>query len=136
MEPSGRPSLERQCAAAGACELSAAAGPGPLHGGSLRRRRRLRLLRAWCGVAAARGCCSSSCRDRPIPACPTGMGSTSVSWASLSPSSPPSSSERWFWNGAGINTTFCLIPIETILLENPFRIGSACPCRSMWFTPG
>lgn len=55
MEPSGRPSLERQCAAAGACELSAAAGPGPLHGGSLRRRRRLRLLRAWCGVAAAEG---------------------------------------------------------------------------------
>ncbi|XP_035875383.1 N-acetylglucosamine-1-phosphotransferase subunits alpha/beta isoform X3 [Phyllostomus discolor] len=50
------------------------------------------------------------------------MGSTSVSWASLSPSSPLSSSERWSWNGAGINTTFCLIPTETILLESPFRI--------------
>lgn len=30
---------------------------------------------------------------------------------------------RWFWNGAEINTMFCLIPIETILLESPFRIG-------------
>lgn len=32
-------------------------------------------------------------------------------------------SSRWFWNGAGINTMFCLIPTETILLGNPFRIG-------------
>lgn len=32
---------------------------------------------------------------------------------------------RWFWNGAGINTTFCLIPTETILLGNPFRIGES-----------
>ena len=30
---------------------------------------------------------------------------------------------RWFWNGAEINTTFCLIPTETILPESPFRIG-------------
>lgn len=30
---------------------------------------------------------------------------------------------RWFWNGAGINTTFCLILTEIILLGSPFRIG-------------
>lgn len=43
MEPSA-PSPERQCAAAGGCDLSAAALRGPRNGGSLRRqRRRLRL---------------------------------------------------------------------------------------------
>lgn len=91
-EPSGRRSPGQQCVAAASCDLSAAAGQGPLNGGLLRQLR-LWLLRAWRGVAAAR-CCLSSYRDRPIPACPTGMGSTSVSWASWSPSSPPSNSER------------------------------------------
>lgn len=43
-EPSGRRSPERQCAAAGGCDLSAAARSGPLNGGALRRR-----LRAWRG---------------------------------------------------------------------------------------
>lgn len=42
-EPSGRRSPGRQCAAAGGCDLSAAARLGLRNGGSLRRRR-LRLL--------------------------------------------------------------------------------------------
>lgn len=37
-EPSGRRFPERQCVAAGGCDLSLGAGPGLLNGGSLRRR--------------------------------------------------------------------------------------------------
>lgn len=48
-EASGRRSPERQCAAAGGCDLNAAARSGPLNGGSLRRRLWLWLLRAWRG---------------------------------------------------------------------------------------
>lgn len=48
-EPSGCRSPERQCAAAGGCDLSAAARLWPLNGGSLRRRLRLWLLQAWRG---------------------------------------------------------------------------------------
>lgn len=44
---------EQQCVAAASCDLSAAAGQGPLNSGALRRRRPW-LLGAWRGVARRR----------------------------------------------------------------------------------